>query len=90
MKGLPIAIEQTVNASFGKIVARHRLTAVQVIRDMGFDKGDAHLQQRHVDELTALVFARASKAAMIPWAANIRRRNDRRKRHRRLWDRRGR
>src|SRR5258705_2752604 len=34
-----VAIEHTVNASFGKKLARHGLGAVQVMRHLGFDEG---------------------------------------------------
>src|SRR4029450_1045640 len=61
-----ITIEQTVDSSLGKIVAGHRFAAVQVIRDMGFDKRDAHLQQRYVDKLTALGFRASEQSGHDP------------------------
>src|SRR5262245_65962021 len=61
-----ITIELTVDSSLGKIVAGHRFAAVQVIRDMGFDKRDAHLQQRYVDKLTALGFRASEQSGHDP------------------------
>src|SRR4029434_11170144 len=61
-----ITIKQTVDSSLGKIVAGHRFAAVQVIRDMGFDKRDAHLQQRYVDKLATLGFRASEQSGHDP------------------------
>ena len=67
-----ITIEQAVNSPLGKIFPRHGFAAVQVIRNMGFDKRDRDLQERDIDELAAIRFSpRASSAAMMPWAAKM-------------------
>src|ERR1051325_2105071 len=46
-------VEQAVDAPLGKILARDRLAAVQIIRHVRFDERDGDLQQRNVDKLPA-------------------------------------
>src|ERR687887_317415 len=65
-EGFVVAVEKAVDAAFGKILTGHSLATVQIVSDVGFDERDAHLQQRYVDELTAVRFSACKQGGHNP------------------------
>src|SRR5215468_9222807 len=51
-----VAGDEAVDAAAREVLARDRLTAVQVVGDVGFDESEAHLKQRGINELPAAGF----------------------------------